>query len=57
MHYDVDLGSSFGWFVARAVKDELTHVRTAEGLSAVFSGFGQLMSTSPDVAQIAAFEL
>ena len=45
------------WDVARAVKDELTHVRTAEGLSTVFSGFQQLMSTSPDVAQIAAFEL
>jgi NRPS condensation-like uncharacterized protein len=45
------------WDVARAVKDELTPVRTAEGLSAVFSGFRQLMSTSPDVAQIAAFEL
>jgi hypothetical protein len=45
------------WDVARAVKDELTLVRTAEGLSTVFSGFRQLMSTSPDVAQIAAFEL
>jgi len=45
------------WDVARAVKDELTPVRTAEGLSIVFSGFRQLMSTSPDVAQIAAFEL
>jgi len=43
--------------VARAVKDELTPVRTAEGLSTVFSGFRQLMSTSPNVAQIAAFEL
>ena len=32
-------------------------VRTAEGLSTVFSGFRQLMSTSPDIAQIAAFEL
>jgi hypothetical protein len=45
------------WDVARAVKDEVTHVRTAEGLSTVFSGFRQLMSTSPDVTQIAAFEL
>jgi hypothetical protein len=45
------------WDVARAVKEELTLVRTAEGLSTVFSGFRQLMSTSPDVAQIAAFEL
>jgi hypothetical protein len=27
------------------------------GLSTVFSGFRQLMSTSPDVTQIAAFEL
>jgi hypothetical protein len=45
------------WDVARAVKDELTPVRTAEGLSTVFSGFRQLMSTSPDVTQIAAFEL
>jgi condensation domain-containing protein/phthiocerol/phthiodiolone dimycocerosyl transferase-like enzyme len=45
------------WDVARAVKDKLTPVRTAEGLSTVFSGFRQLMSTSPDVAQIAAFEL
>ena len=45
------------WDVARAVKDELTPVRTAEGLGTVFSGFRQLMSTSPDVAQIAAFEL
>jgi hypothetical protein len=45
------------WDVARAVKDELTPVRTAEGLSTVFCGFRQLMSTSPDVAQIAAFEL
>jgi hypothetical protein len=45
------------WDVARAVKDELTPVRTAEGLSTVFSGFRTLMSTSPDVAQIAAFDL
>jgi hypothetical protein len=45
------------WDVARAVKDELTPVRTGEGLSTVLSGFRQLMSTSPDVAQIAAFEL
>jgi hypothetical protein len=45
------------WDVARAVKDELTPVRTADGLSTVFSGFRQLMSTSPNVAQIAAFEL
>jgi len=45
------------WDVARAVKDELTPVRTAQGLSTVFSGFRQLMSTSPDVAHIAAFEL
>jgi hypothetical protein len=45
------------WDVARAVKDELTPVRTAEGLSTVFCGFRQLMSTSPGVAQIAAFEL
>jgi Phthiocerol/phthiodiolone dimycocerosyl transferase C-terminus len=43
------------WNVARAVKEELTSVRTAAGLSAVFSGFRQLMATSPDVAQIAAF--
>jgi hypothetical protein len=43
--------------VARAVKDELTPVRTAEGLSTVFSGFRQLISTSANVAQIAAFEL
>jgi hypothetical protein len=39
------------------VKHELAPVRTAEGLSTVFSGFRQLMSTSPDVAQVAAFEL
>jgi Condensation domain len=45
------------WDVARAVKDELTPARTPEGLSTVFSGFRQLMSTSPDVAQIAAFEV
>ncbi|MDT7811402.1 MAG: hypothetical protein QOJ42_1318, partial [Acidobacteriaceae bacterium] len=45
------------WHVARAVKDDLTPVRTAAGLSTVFSGFRRLMSTSPDVAQIAAFEL
>jgi NRPS condensation-like uncharacterized protein len=45
------------WNVARAVKDELTPVRTAQGLSTVFSGFRQLMSTSPNIAQIAAFEL
>jgi hypothetical protein len=45
------------WNIARAVKDELTPVRTAQGLSTVFSGFRQLMSTSPDIAQIAAFEL
>jgi hypothetical protein len=45
------------WQVARAVKDDLTPMRTAAGLSTVFSGFRQLMSTSPDVAQIAAFEL
>jgi hypothetical protein len=45
------------WNVARTVKDELTPVRTAQGLSTVFSGFRQLMSTSPNVAQIAAFEL
>jgi hypothetical protein len=45
------------WDVARTVKDDLTPVRTAAGLSTVFAGFRQLMSTSPDVAQIAAFEL
>jgi hypothetical protein len=45
------------WQVARAVKDDLQPARTAAGLSTVFSGFRQLMSTSPDVAQIAAFEL
>jgi hypothetical protein len=45
------------WDVARAVKDELTPVRNAEGLSTVFSGLQQLVSTSPNVAQIAAFEL
>jgi hypothetical protein len=45
------------WDVARAVKDELTPARTPEGLSTVFSGFRQLISTSPDVAQIAAFEV
>src|SRR6266851_1591594 len=45
------------WDVARVVKDDLTPARTAEGLSTVFSGFLQLMSTSPNVAQIAAFEL
>jgi hypothetical protein len=45
------------WDVARSVKDELARVRTAEGLSTVFFGFRQLMSTSPDVAQVAAFEL
>jgi hypothetical protein len=45
------------WDVARAVKDELTPVRTAQELSTVFSAFRQLMSTSPDVAHIAAFEL
>jgi len=45
------------WDVARVVKDDLTPARTAEGLSTVFSGFRQLMSTSPNVAQIAAFEL
>jgi len=45
------------WDVAREVKNDLTPARTAEGLSTVFSGFRQLMSTSPDVAQIAAFEL
>jgi hypothetical protein len=38
-------------------QDELTPIRTPAGLSTVFSGFRQLMSTSPDVAQIAAFEL
>jgi Condensation domain len=45
------------WDVARAVKDDLTPMRTAEGLSTVFAGFRQLVSTSPDVEQIAAFEL
>jgi hypothetical protein len=45
------------WQVARAVKDDLQPARTAAGLGTVFSGFRQLMSTSPDVAQIAAFEL
>jgi hypothetical protein len=45
------------WDVARTVKAELTPMRTAEGLSTVFSGFRQLMLASPDVAQIAAFEL
>jgi hypothetical protein len=45
------------WDVARVVKGDLTPTRTAEGLSTVFSGFRQLMSTSPNVAQIAAFEL
>jgi hypothetical protein len=49
------------WDVARSVKNELAPVRTVEGLSTglstVFSGFRQLMSTSPNVAQVAAFEL
>jgi Condensation domain len=45
------------WDVARAVKGDLAPFRTAGGLSTVFSGFRQLIATSPDVAQIAAFEL
>ncbi|HTF66621.1 MAG TPA: condensation domain-containing protein [Edaphobacter sp.] len=45
------------WDVARSVTNELAPLRTVEGLSIVFSGFRRLMSTSPDVAQVAAFEL
>ncbi len=45
------------WEVAREVKNDLAPIRTQSGLSTVYSGFRQLMGTSPGVDEIAAFEL
>jgi hypothetical protein len=45
------------WEIARSVRDDLADMRTPGGLSAVFSGFGQLISSKPGVQGIAQFEL
>jgi hypothetical protein len=45
------------WEIARSVRDDLADMRTPGGLSAVFSGFDQLISSKPGVQGIAQFEL
>jgi Condensation domain/Phthiocerol/phthiodiolone dimycocerosyl transferase C-terminus len=45
------------WEVARSVRDDLADMRTSGGLSAVLSGFDQLISSKPGVQGIAQFEL
>jgi hypothetical protein len=45
------------WQIARSVRDDLADMRTPRGLSAVFSGFDQLISSKPGVEGIAQFEL
>jgi hypothetical protein len=45
------------WEIARSVRDDLADMRTPSGLSAVFSGFDQLISSKPGVQGIAQFEL
>jgi hypothetical protein len=45
------------WEIARSVRDDLAYMRTPGGLSAVFSGFDQLISGKPGVQGIAQFEL
>jgi hypothetical protein len=45
------------WDIARSVRDDLAVMRTPDGLSAVFSGFDQLISSRPGVQGIAQFEL
>jgi hypothetical protein len=45
------------WEIARSVHDDLAVMRTPGGLSAVFSGFDQLISSKPGVQGIAQFEL
>jgi hypothetical protein len=45
------------WEIARSVRDDLADMRTPHGLSAVFSGFDQLISSKPGVQGIAHFEL
>jgi hypothetical protein len=43
--------------LADEVRDDLADMRTPGGLSAVFSGFDQLISSKPGVQGIAQFEL
>jgi hypothetical protein len=45
------------WEIARSVRDDLADMRTPNGLSTVFSGFDQLISSKPGVQGIAQFEL
>jgi hypothetical protein len=45
------------WEIARSVRDDLADMRTPGGLSAVFSGFDQFISSKPGVQGIAQFEL
>jgi hypothetical protein len=45
------------WEIARSVRDDLADMRTPSGLSAVFGGFDQLISSKPGVQGIAQFEL
>jgi hypothetical protein len=54
--YDPKSPNQF-WEVARAVRDDLADMRTPRGLSAVFGGFDQLISSKPGVQGIAQFEL
>jgi hypothetical protein len=54
--YDPKSPNQF-WEVARSVRDDLADMRTSGGLSAVFGGFDQLISSKPGVQGIAQFEL
>jgi hypothetical protein len=54
--YDPQASGPF-WDFARRVTADLAGARTAEGIGAAFEGFSRLLSTLPDVATIAAFEL
>jgi hypothetical protein len=45
------------WDIARSVRHDLADMRTPGGLSAVLSGFDQLISSKPGVQGIAQFEL
>jgi len=45
------------WEIARTVRDDLADMRTPSGVSAVFGGFHQLISSKPGIHGIAQFEL
>ena len=45
------------WGLARAVKDDLSEVRTREYIAGAFAVFQTIMATSPSVAEIADIEL